>query len=1111
MKTSDLCCGSASTVELVPQTGSDFGGHVSAGSEATLQFSDITGDSLLRVGTHAWEVTGSDMRSAASLARLRDRNLPKVAWVAATRPKAANTSVVVLQVNEFPALYTWPDAVDIGVDDKVVDQLRQKFRRLSSAEQIIQWLDEHFRLASEDGTYRVFLSGSPTLGTDNRGAFRLIGRGYAVDIARGPENKLLVTRVVEAKRGSTPDERRPIVLVSGRIRFCDSTIAGAFRGAARTQLDQLVAQAGSYLKIWREYNKLERESVVRRARRLGWLRYTTRQLQPDGRWRFAVEEPKQLVAALDVLRAGEDIELEAADQPPPELLHTTEESASPAEPTSVRDRTRRVFVGNFVGANVHAGFIEIQSPRNLDDREPPEVGVLFQSVSGDRKRLERREDAQSLIASADCPMPQLGLLLEGNAVPERRRKTEAALSAAARAIFDGEPTPRQIEALRVALNTPDIALIQGPPGTGKTRTIAALEARLAELSEDHELSGQTLVTSYQHDAVENVAAKTIVFGLPAIKIGRKQGAADDADGFDRWRRERVDAVRADLATLPDRPVSEVLRRVRAIAAAYVSAPLALDESLRVVREVEDLCRRFIPPPLNDQLESLRYELSGSARPPDDPDADERALALKAIRAIRTEPIGFGDDGPRNAARALRRLELMGLRDEPNDRLLHAAAEWNLDGPPPFLAELKALQDALIDRLSASRPVGSPMVNGDLERLLPEIVDALYAHARESAGGEDAVLYEYLNDLEHDIEGVRSAVRSYTVVLAATCQQSAGFQMSRAKSEDSVFTNVIVDEAARANPLDLFIPMSRAERRIVLVGDHRQLPHILEPDIESQLELSVSEATTTALKRSLFERLFKEMRAREARDGIKRTVTLDVQFRMHPVLGAFVSNTFYSPYGEGFASGRSADEFAHDLPGYSGRVAAWKEIPLSAGREGGGQSKRRKAEANWIAEEVSRLASARSDLSFGVISFYSAQVLELLAALEPLGMSEQLEDGSFRVADAWRETRGRDGHLKERIRVGTVDAFQGREFDVVFLSMTRSNDLPVSDERSLRRKFGHLMLENRLCVALSRQQRLLVVVGDSAMLRGETSEKVLRGLAEFRNLCRGEHGLFLPAR
>jgi len=84
----------------------------------------------------------------------------------------------------------------------------------------------------------------------------------------------------------------------------------------------------------------------------------------------------------------------------------------------------------------------------------------------------------------------------------------------------------------------------------------------------------------------------------------------------------------------------------------------------------------------------------------------------------------------------------------------------------------------------------------------------------------------------------------------------------------------------------------------------------------------------------------------------------------------------------------------------------------------------------------------------------------------------------------------DGHLKERIRVGTVDAFQGKEFDVVFLSMTRSNDLPITDNRSLRRKFGHLMLENRLCVAMSRQQRLLIwweIQGCSAVkLRNKAS-------------------------
>jgi hypothetical protein len=162
----------------------------------------------------------------------------------------------------------------------------------------------------------------------------------------------------------------------------------------------------------------------------------------------------------------------------------------------------------------------------------------------------------------------VGLLLEGSAVPERRRKAEAPLSAAVKEIFGDDPTPRQVEAIRVALNTPDIALIQGPPGTGKTKTIAALQARLAELGEDGDLAGQTLLTSYQHDAVENAAARTLVFGLPAIKVGRKHGRSDDGDGFDRWRRERVDAIRADLASLPERPVSEVLRKVRAMSAAY---------------------------------------------------------------------------------------------------------------------------------------------------------------------------------------------------------------------------------------------------------------------------------------------------------------------------------------------------------------------------------------------------------------------------------------------------------------------------------------------------------------------------------------------------------------
>lgn len=1109
MNISDLSSGEISTLEIVHSAGADFGMTIQPKTEVILLFSDVTGDALLKIGSEAFSVEGANKQGAEGLKRIRDRNLPRLAWVASARPKDQTTEATLLQVHEFPARYDWPDAVDIGVDEKLVEQVRQKLNRMVSAVEATQWLNERFLLDAGSGGERVFLSGSPTPDTDQRGAFRLHGRGYAIDVAKGSDDKLLATRIVEARRGRGPDERRPIVLVIGRVRFCDATIAGAFRGTAKTQLDQLVEQAGSYLNVWREYNKIERESVLRRARTMGWLRYSKRQLQGNGRWRFHVDDAKQLEAALEVLRHAEDADLEAAQDPPPELQQMSEEPTALANDPPARTLRPRIFVGGFAGADLQRRTIDLQPPVDSDDREPPDGGVVFLSVSGDRKRLERREQAQSLIASAECPMPQLGLLLEGSVVPERRRKTEDPLSRITREVFGGEPTARQVEAIRVALNTPDIALIQGPPGTGKTKTIAALEARLAELSEG-ELAGQTLLTSYQHDAVENAASRTLVFGLPAIKVGRKRGTTDDGDGFDRWRRERADAVRADLASLPERPVTEVLRKVRVLAAAYVASPLASDESLKVVCEVQDLSRSYISPGLNDRLEAIRQELSRSPTRMNDAEDADRELALKAVRGLRTDPIAFGDDGPRNASRALLRLQRLGLYDESKHRVLSDAAGWTADDTPAFLPDLKALQDGWIDVLSIRKQVGVPMVHGALEALLPEIVDALYGRAREAAGGEDAALYEYLNDLENDVAAVRDAVRSYTVVLAATCQQSVGYQMSLTKGESTVFTNVIVDEAARANPLDLFIPMSRAERRIILVGDHRQLPHILEPDVETQLEQSVSEATTTAIRRSLFERLFKEMKERESRDGVKRTVTLDKQYRMHPVLGAFVSDTFYAPYGEGFESPRRPEEFAHGLPGYTGQVAAWVDIPLSRGKERGGQSKRRRVEAEWIAKEVERLATARRDLSFGVISFYSAQADEVLEAMEKRGLAERLDDGSYRVRDSWRETRSEDGRLIERLRVGTVDAFQGKEFDVVFLSMTRSNDKEISDERSLRRKFGHLMLENRLCVAMSRQQRLLIVVGDAAMLRGEPSEKALRGLVAFRNLCGGKHGLSVQA-
>ena len=67
--------------------------------------------------------------------------------------------------------------------------------------------------------------------------------------------------------------------------------------------------------------------------------------------------------------------------------------------------------------------------------------------------------------------------------------------------------------------------------------------------------------------------------------------------------------------------------------------------------------------------------------------------------------------------------------------------------------------------------------------------------------------------------------------------------------------------------------------------------------------------------------------------------------------------------------------------------------------------------------------------------------------------------------------------KYNIEVGTVDAFQGKEFDYVLLSCVRSNRPKDGSIPAV----GFLEKPNRLCVAFSRSIRQLAVYGDAETL------------------------------
>ena len=942
MKVSDLIHGRTSGVDLVQVPAGGFPKTLATLSEAVLHHTDAQ-TWLLSIGEDIWEVDGASAADRDSLRDLRSGALHRLCWLVQKTPDSGEPGRLTLKIHEFVGVFDWSEPVRIGIDDRIVEDMRRQRQQLNSVESLVKWLGEHLLIHPQavGGPVRALIAGSPSATGGQQVAFRIYGKGLAADVASGPDNRLRVTRVATARRAQAGDDARPIYLASGDIAFCDLTLAGEFRGSARDEIAARAQQAGSYLRLWNDYNTLEWETFLARARALGWLRYRRCEQLADGAWRFDLDEGDADAQTLEErLRfLGEDrqgVELEAGEAIPAVLQGASEDSQR-------RDSSKKPFLGvprmRRDGRRVQ---IDLRAARAREDRVPPKTGWLFASLGGDETRIARRRRAWESIRACTNPMPQIGLTIEGAPVPVRARRTREPVTPAVRQVLPN-PTDRQRLALDVALNTPDIALIQGPPGTGKTRVIAALEARLADRDEvegGSGLAGNTLLTSFQHDAVENAAAATRVLGLPAIKIGYRKGDEDSNLWLERWKQETAESVRAARAERGEqRSVARALDEVRRLAILHIEAPGPRDASLDLLSRVRELAGDWLSGEVRDRIDALR----GRLRAPDGPvlGDEDRADALRAVRGLRTDPVPFGDDGPAAAYRTLRCLDrLDGFALDADARsLLDEAAGHDPDAPPAagLLDGLAHLREALIDRLNdpgEQMPVRP--IHADVADLCAEIVDALAERARTSPDGVDLAVAGWLEALEQDPEGIRDTVAHYTMVYAATCQQAVSNAMTQAKSgEDMVFRTVVVDEAARANPLDLFIPMALAERRIVLVGDHRQLPHVLEPEVERGLGGATDAAMQDALKRSLFERLFRELRERELRDGIKRTVTLDTQYRMHPTLGAFVSRHFYEPYGEALVSGRDAGDFAHrvvlaDGTSLADRVGAWIQIPKEAG-------------------------------------------------------------------------------------------------------------------------------------------------------------------------------------
>ncbi len=279
------------------------------------------------------------------------------------------------------------------------------------------------------------------------------------------------------------------------------------------------------------------------------------------------------------------------------------------------------------------------------------------------------------------------------------------------------------------------------------------------------------------------------------------------------------------------------------------------------------------------------------------------------------------------------------------------------------------------------------------------------------------------------------------ILAATCLFTGGLTL-----KDETFDWVIIDEAGRATAPELLVPLVRA-RRAILVGDERQLPPLLDEELAPE-QLAKTGIAAENLERSLFETLVNE--AQETCPSALRMLT--VQHRMHPAIGRLISEVFY----EGrLTHGVDPADRRHGLP-WIHRPVTW----FSTSHHGQHADERRgmsfanPTEVAVIEQLLRRMEAdyrARGETrEVGVIAGYMGQVADLADRLDPKNRSR------------WQALD---------IEVATVDAFQGRDRDIVIYSTVRSNP---------QGNLGFLRDRRRLNVSLSRAKELLVLVGDVAM-------------------------------
>ena len=548
-------------------------------------------------------------------------------------------------------------------------------------------------------------------------------------------------------------------------------------------------------------------------------------------------------------------------------------------------------------------------------------------------------------------------------------------------------------AVEAALRAPDLMVVEGPPGTGKTKFVTELVAQTMK----ERPGAKILLSSQTHIALDHALggverlARESGLSLKAVRVARI-GDPRVAQSVDHLLLERRVTDWLETAGEASKRFLLEWAKERGISEEYVRVGMALAD-LRAAT----LTSR-----------SAEEELAAAT-------AEMMDLAKKD-RELREDP--EAGDQYRDVHQSLQLATV--VVDEKEEIRLEARRR---------LAAAKERARAYSDLKEE--------VDG-LSVLDMEGLEAAYlAHAE---GGDD---YRRMMELADEWRQRFGRPADFFGVYLAACDLVAGTCLGVATSglQETVFDLCIIDEASKASPTEILVPMVKA-RKWVIVGDPQQLPPFVEAGIKNSL-LEQHGLTKDDVKSTLLDHLIAI-----APDACRSSLL--TQHRMVKPIGDLVSHCFYE--GRLNNVNERVDSMlakALALP----KPVTWLTTSSKAGRY---ETQHRgsfvnRQEIDAVERLLGRLQLAASQrgqpYSVALLSGYGGQVIEL--------------------GRRWEAIRHRHPDLE--VESATVDSFQGREADIAVYSVARSNK---------EGQLGFLGEKERLNVALSRGRLGLAIVGDS---------------------------------